>query len=556
MKKEKLNIEQIFLLGLESHKKNDLKSAEKFYNDVLEINPNHFNSIFYLASLSAQTKNYIKAKNLFEKIIQIKPNYDVAYANLGAVLKELGKFNEAVEACRKAISIQPNNSAAYSNLGAALKELGKFKETIDVCKKAIETEPKNFNAYHNLALALQELGEIKRAISCYEKLSKIQPSPSNAYQNLGKLNIMLGKKDEAIKYYKLAIQYEPENLLHYYALSDLDEKSLNEDFKNKIDEIKTKNNSKYQNLAYANFLKSKYELNSKNYEKEFNYLLKGHNYYLMSEKEEYRKDVEYWLNILPKNEELNSRDISNKNIEIANHSFTPIFIIGVPRCGSTLIEKIIASGPTNVTIGEEIGVFSSFVKQKIIQKENIYSDINGMRKDLIKRYSEKNIIKEGGNFIFTDKTLDNFFYIKLIKDIFPQSKIINCKREPLSSIMSILKNNLPNVPWAHSLEHIFQYFDIYYKLINNYNKIFPNFIYELNLEELSLDPEKESKKLMKFCEMPWDKKCLEYYKRKDLFSKTASNIQIRSAIYKHSLEKYLPYKEFLTQYGQKYSWFK
>ena len=556
MKKEKLNIEQIFLLGLESHKKNDLKSAEKFYNDVLEINPNHFNSIFYLASLSAQTKNYIKAKNLFEKIIQIKPNYDVAYANLGAVLKELGKFNEAVEACRKAISIQPNNSAAYSNLGAALKELGKFKETIDVCKKAIEIEPKNFNAYHNLALALQELGEIKRAISCYEKLSKIQPNPSNAYQNLGKLNIMLGKKDEAIKYYKLAIQYEPENLLHYYALSDLDEKSLNADFKNKIDEIKTKNNSKYQNLAYANFLKSKYELNSKNYEKEFNYLLKGHNYYLMSEKEEYRKDVEYWLNILPKNEELNSRDISNKNIEIAKQSFTPIFIIGVPRCGSTLIEKIIASGPTNVTIGEEIGAFSSFVKQKIIQKENIYSDINGMRKDLIKRYSEKNIIKEGGNFTFTDKTLDNFFYIKLIKDIFPQSKIINCKREPLSSIMSILKNNLPNVPWAHSLEHIFQYFDIYYKLINNYNKIFPNFIYELNLEELSLDPEKESKKLMKFCEMPWDKKCLEYYKRKDLFSKTASNIQIRSAIYKHSLEKYLPYKEFLTQYGQKYSWFK
>ena len=82
-------------------------------------------------------------------------------------------------------------------------------------------------------------------VSKNEKLSKIQPSPSNAYQNLGKLNIMLGKKDEAIKYYKLAIQYEPENLLHYYALSDLDEKSLNADFKNKIDEIKTKNNSKY-----------------------------------------------------------------------------------------------------------------------------------------------------------------------------------------------------------------------------------------------------------------------------------------------------------------------
>ena len=514
MKKEKLNIEQIFLLALESHKKNDFKSAEKFYNDVLEINPNHFNSIFYLASLSAQTKNYIKAKNLFEKIIQIKPNYDVAYANLGAVLKELGEFKDAVEACKKAISIQPNNSAAYSNLGAALKELGKFKETVEACKKAIATEPKNFSAYHNLALALQELGEINRAISCYEKLSKIHPSPSNAYQNLGKLNVMLGKKDEAINYYKLAIQYDPENLSHYYALSDLDEQSLNVDFKNKIDEIKKKNNSKNKNLAYANFLQSKYEFSLKNYEKEFNYLLKGHNCYLMSEKEEYRKDVEYWLNILPNNEELNSKDVSNKNIEIEKHNFTPIFIIGVPRCGSTLIEKIIASGSTNVAIGEEIGIISSFVKQKIIQNENIYSDLRGMREDLIKKYSEKNILKGDSNFIFTDKTLDNFFYIKLIKDIFPQSKIINCTREPLSSIMSILKNNLPNVPWAHSLEHIFQYFDIYYKLIKNYNKIFPNFIYELNLEKLSLEPEKESKKLMEFCKMPWDKKCLEYYKRK------------------------------------------
>ena len=556
MGKKNLNIEETFLLALQSHKKNDFESAKKFYNKVLKTNPNHFNSIFYLASLSVQTKNYTKAKNLFEKIIHIKPNYDVAYANLGAVLKELGKFNEAADACKKAILIQPNNSVAYSNLGAALKELGQFEETIDACKKAIAVEPKNFNAYHNLALALQELGEIKKAISCYEKLSKIQPNPSNAYKNLGELNLMLGKKEEAIKYYKLAIQYDPENLLHYYALSDLDKKILDANFKKKIDEVKKKNNTENQNLAYTNFLLSKYELNLKNYEKEFNYLLKGHSCYLMSEKEKYRKDVEYWLNILPRHKELNNKNDSTRNMEIEKHSLKPIFIIGVPRCGSTLIEKIIASGTQNVTIGEEIGIISNFVKQKIIQKQNIYSNISDMKKDLIKRYSEKSIVKEDSNYIFTDKTLDNFFYIRLIKDIFPLSKIISCKREPLSSIMSILKNNLPNVPWAHNLDHIFRYFDIYHNLIESYNKIFPNFIYELSLEKLSLDPEKESKKLMKFCELPWDKKCLEYYKREDLVSKTTSNLQIRSAIYKHTLEKYLPYKKFLTQHGEKYSWFK
>ena len=92
--------------------------------------------------------------------------------------------------------------------------------------------------------------------------------------------------------------------------------------------------------------------------------------------------------------------------------------------------------------------------------------------------------------------------------------------------------------------------------IASYSPSDPNFIYELEFEKLVNNPVEESKNVMKFCELTWDKKCLEFYKRKDLISKTASNIQIRQAIYKHSLEKYLPYKKFLNQYGEKYSWFK
>ena len=88
-----------------------------------------------------------------------------------------------------------------------------------------------------------------------------------------------------------------------------------------------------------------------------------------------------------------------------------------------------------------------------------------------------------------------------------------------------------------------------------YEKTIPNFIYSLDYEKLVNEPEIESKKLMKFCDLPWDKKCLEFYKRKDLISKTASNIQIRKAIYKDSSKKYLPYKKFFDEYGKKYSWF-
>ena len=86
-------------------------------------------------------------------------------------------------------------------------------------------------------------------------------------------------------------------------------------------------------------------------------------------------------------------------------------------------------------------------------------------------------------------------------------------------------------------------------------KIFPNFIYELQYEKFVDNPENESKKLFTYCNLPWDKKCLEFYKRKDIVSKTASCQQIRKSIYKHPADRYLPYKEFLNKYGSKYSWF-
>ena len=164
------------------------------------------------------------------------------------------------------------------------------------------------------------------------------------------------------------------------------------------------------------------------------------------------------------------------------------------------------------------------------------------------------LIKKYNN-IFTDKSLNNFFYLKLIKEVYPNAKIINCKRDILSSIVSIFQNNLTELAWTHNLNNILKYFDNYFKIISDFEKLYPSWIYNLEFEKLINNPEDQSKKLMKFCELPWNEKCLEFYKRKDLISKTASNVQIREAIYKHTSNKYSPYKEYLNKYGKKYSWF-
>ena len=516
-----LTIKRIFTSAYQNHQKRNFKIAEDLYKKILKTNPNHFGSNFYLGTLLVEIQRFELAKPLLYKAIQINPNYAASYNNLGAALKELGEYQKAINCCQKAIQINPSLGSAHINLG----------------------------------LVFQELGEYQKAIGCYKKLSEVQPNSANAHQNLGRLYIVLGDIQKAISSYEDALKCEPENLFYYYHLIELKKETLDLKLKNKIDRILNDSKCTKDNLAYGNFLLSKYEQKNKNYKKEFNYLLKGHQCYFGSEEKKNKKQVEYWLNELPNVKELFDFNKSKKNIKKINHKIKPIFIVGVPRCGSTLVEKIIASGTKFIPTGEEIGVIGTFVKKKLIKKESLNFEIEDFQIKIYEIYRQKKLILEKSDYTFTDKTLDNFFYISLIKEIFPYAKVINCKRGPLSSIMSILQNNLPAVPWAHNLEHIFKYFDIYYQIINNFKKNFPNYIFELEFDKLVNNPEAESQKIMKFCDLPWDKKCLKFYKRKDLISKTTSNIQIRKAINKDSVVKYLPYKQFLNKYGAKYHWY-
>ena len=587
--KKKSNINEIFAFALHNHKKNNLKTAEKFYKKVLNVSPNHFNSVYLLGSLLLQVKKYDLAIKLLQKAIQIQPNHSDSYNNLGNVMLELGEFTKAINCYEKAIKIKPNQADAYYNYGIAQKKLGELRKSISYYEKVIQINPYYLNVHNNLGSVFEKLGEYQKAINCYkkeiqiqpnhagahynlglvyadlgkyekavnwyEKSIQIQPINANAYYNLGNVMLALGEFTKAINCYEKAVKYEPKNLEYYHSLSLLKKEILDKNLKSKVNKIMKKENFERNNLAYGNFLLSKYELNKKNYEEEFQYLLKGHSHYFQAQKENFEKLIEYVMNVLPKINKLVDVSKLRKNSKKRDIQIKPIFIVGVPRCGSTLVEKVIASGSKYIPAGEETGILSSYIKKQIFQKKRLTLKKEDFETQLFEKYEQKELVKEKSNYTFTDKSLENFFYISLIKEIFPKAKVINCRRNELSSIMSILQNIQVKNPWAHDVENIFKYFDIYIRKIDNFHKIYPNFIYELKYEKLVNSPEEESKKLMKFCELPWDKKCLEFYKREDLVSKTASNIQIRKAIYKHSPDKYLPYKKFLEPYGKKYSWF-
>ena len=583
------SIKEIFELAIKNHQKSNFDKAEKFYNKILQINPNHFESIFLLGSLSAQTKKLNPAKKLLEKAIQIQPNHANAHNNLGAVLQELKDYEGAINSCQKAIQIQPDHIDAYYNLGNTLKSLGKYEEAkknyqkvieikpdhLDVnnnlgvvfgalgeyeqafssYKKAIQIKSNNSYAYYNLGLLFKKFNDLKNSINCYKKAIEIQPNFADAYYVLGNALADIGDFSQAINCYETSIKYDSESLENYFSLSNYKNEVLNLDLKNKVENILKKNISSKKNLAYGNFLLAKYERKNKKYTKELEYLVSGHSLYYESKKGKFNNEINYWLDVLPETEKLFNYEKLSKHMTNNKNKICPIFIIGVPRCGSTLIERVIASGEKYIPIGEETSLIDNIAKEKIYKNETRNFNFNDIKNLIIEKYKKKGLILDQTSHIFTDKSLENFFYISLIKAIFPEAKIINCQRNPLSSIMSILQNNLVKLSWAHNIKNIFNYYDIYLKTVKVFKNKFPNYIYEIQYEKFVQDPETESKKLFKFCNLVWNKKCLEFYKRKDLITQTASNIQVREAIYKHSLDKYLPYKILLNEYGKSYPWF-
>jgi tetratricopeptide (TPR) repeat protein len=542
-----------FLLSSISAIMGDFEKSKIYLTKAIEIQPNNVNAYNNLGNVEVQLKNLNKAKTAYEKVISIMPNHLNAHSNLGILYYNSKNFADSIKYFKKAIEINPRYGIGYYNLGNVYVELKNYDRAISSYQKAVEINPKNTGALNNLGLTFRATDDLLNAVECYKKVLKIKADHAGTHHNLAMAYKEMGEFDKAIDSHNNGIKYEPNNMTHYFYLSDLKEDIINQNLQNKIEKEITRKNTNFRNLAYGNFLLARCEKKKKEYQKEINYLIKGHEAFFNLKKEKFELGVKYvFKDVIQISESINSTNISSKS----NHELKPIFIVGVPRCGSTVIEKIIASGTNSLPMSEESTILENFVNKKILEKESInLGSVDILKKEIYELYKQKGVVSKNSNFIFTDKSLNNFFYIGIIKDIFPEAKIINCKRDFLSSIVSILQNNLTELAWAHSIENIFKYFDIYLKTVKNFKEVYPGDIYDLQFEDFINDPETESKKLMNHCGLKWNKKCLEFHKRKDLVSKTASNIQIRKAIYKDPSDKYLPYKKLLSEFGKNYSWY-
>lgn len=486
---------------------------------------------------NAKLKNFEEAIKCFKKIIQLNPYSSEVYYNLGKAQKTIGKIQEAISSYKNAIKINPNYAEAYNNLGNAQKDFGKLEDAVLSYNNSIKNKPSLVEAYYNLGNTLKDLGRLKDAIKNYKNAIKLKPDYAECYNELGGAQIDSGKLSSGILSYKRSIEIKPDYAECYNNYINSVKIKSNDPILLKLEKIINRENIPLKENIYLSFAMGKAQLDIGKFEKGLKYINIGNKL----RKKEFNYSINKTKKIFAKIK-TSFRKINiqyNKNYSLAINQ--PIFIVGMPRSGTTLIEQILSTHSNICGAGELDFLYDSI---NLINWENNKLNIENIDKIKKNYISELNKLYKAK--YVTDKMPLNFRWIGFIIYAFPNAKIINVKRDPMATCWSNYKTNFSKKGMAFTFDQtdIADYYNLYEDLMKFWNEKFPNKIYNLNYEKLTENQEDETKKLFKYLNINWENSVLNFYKNNRIVQ-TASNVQVRQKLYKGSSLEWKKYKKWL-----------
>ena len=485
-----------------------------------------------------------------DKTSQLKPHDAEVFYNRAKVFLGSGQFEEALENFNKAIELKPDYFEAYANCGVLLSRSGQFDKAIENFNEAIRLKPDLAVAYSNRGNALSESGKTEESLASYDKAVQLKPDYANAFYNRGNVQSSLGLFDAALESYNEAIRLIPDYAEAYFNRSCLDEYSqisdVELDFLERQIKRKDLTNADLKNyhFALANACERTGDI-----AKHFELLLEGNRLR--------RKEVDYDIakekNVCEKIKTLfPERMNADQSSSYARHSsLTPIFIVGMPRSGTSLVEQIIASHSQAYGAGE-----LARLRQIIRPIINTAADTDSpgdnaiLRKNIEQKINSDYLsyleILNRPEKIITDKMPSNFMFLGLILSAIPSAKIIHLQRSPMAICWSIFKHNFSGEGngYAYDMDELAEYYLLYHDLMEFWKTRFPDKIYQLDYEELTENQEVESRRLLDYCGLDWEQSCLDFHaSKRDV--KTASQVQVRKKMYQGSSSAWMKYEQQL-----------
>ncbi len=507
-----------------------LQDAELLTRQAIELNPNFAEAHSNLGNILRDLGKLEEAESFTRKAITLNPDLANAHSNLGNILKDLGKSQEAELSIRLAIELNSNFAEAHSNLGNVLSDLGNLQEAELSTRKAIELKPDLAMAHSNLGGILSDLGKLKEAELSLRKAIELNPDFADAHYNLGNTLQELGKLEEAGNSYCKAIELKPNLARAYFSLSTLTYSDFdNKKWQYKLFSESILNNKFKKDLINIYFARSNILHKGKEYKESAKYLTLANNLKLLLQPSDTNTRIKQSQLLLFESD----KKVINTE-EITKHPQS-IFIVGMPRSGSTLLESILSINNDVDALGEINILEESFIEWKEQAQELTLSEI----------YWKKITGKKSEFNITTNKWLYNYQYAGIIAGEISYAKIIHCFRNPLDNILSIYRAHFSRGnDYSSSLVDCAKVYLDQEQIMTQYKNKFRSKIYDLNYDLLVGNPKQEIKGLISWLGWEWNDSYLKPHLNPRSIS-TASNVQVRSPINSKSSGGWKNYKDML-----------
>ena len=507
---------------------------KKNISPQIQILLNHFNA-----------KNFVEVINKGKILLKKNPEYVILYNLVGSAYQNSGAHSEAKNFFEKGLKLDHNNIAIMNNLAMTYKYLLQYELAEELYLKIISINSKYLNAFINLGNLKRDTNQFEEAIKLYEKALIINDNNPIVYYSLALAHQGIGNFEKAIDYSSKTLEIDPNFTRADHLISQSKKYHENDshyiNLKKKINEI----NPSSLEMVDIYFSLSKAEEDLQNIGAAAEYMILGNKLKKNLSKFNITNDINLIKDIKKK--------FDNFNTNIINSNFEDkiIFILGMPRSGTSLVEQIVSSHSSVFGCGE-LPILSKIIKDNFISEEKEIIKISKNLNDnplllnkLRKEYSVfiKNF-KVQDQYI-TDKAPLNFRWIGFIKLIFPKAKIIHCHRDPKNNCLSIFKNLFEGgLYFSYDQDDLVQYYNQYSDLMNFWKSKYKNSILDIKYESLVSDNINEIKKILEFCDLDFDQKCLAFYKNKNPI-KTMSTAQARQPIYKTSINSFEKYSKYL-----------
>ena len=496
--------------------KGNLGEAEKIYREILSDDPNNVDALRLLALLASRTGAVDQAINMLENCTKIAPDYALAWENLAKMYRQKDdpdSLQKAAFCFRKATELRPNWAEGWAGLGTMQTRSSQHKEGIESYKKSIELKANQPRVHLSLGHVYKTTGNQEACISSYNEAISFDNNFGEAYWSLANL-----------KTYKFSGE-EISSMEKKIELTEVPER---------------------EKVHFLFSLGKAFE-DMGNYDESFEYYKRGND--LNRGRTTYDpKAIEALSERL---KQFFTEERFHENKDFGDNSNSPIFIVGLPRSGSTLIEQILASHskiegtmelPNIMNIARKLG---NSTKDRTAYPEVIESLQGSDLTDLGKSFIDETQFLRTGKQYFIDKMPNNFSHIGLIKLILPNAKVIDARRNPMDTCFSCFKQLFARgQAFTYDLSEIARYYVNYVNLMDHWDKVLPGYVFKVQHEDLINNQEGVTRDLIDFCEVDFESSTLEFYKTKRAV-KTASSEQVRQPINTKGVNQWKNYEAHL-----------